>query len=69
MNKKEISEIKKLFKPEASAITKICGCYVDGDKQIKCKTRESFHMLSEDEAFKYFEILKKIKTSGQSIRR
>lgn len=59
MNKKEISEIKKLFKPEASAITKICGCYVDGDKQIKCKTRESFHMLSEDEAFKYFEILKK----------
>ena len=32
MNKKEISEIKKQFTPENCSITRICGCYVDGEK-------------------------------------
>ena len=59
MNKKEISEIKKLFTPDSSVITRICGCYVDGEKQIKCQTKEAFHSLSEEEAFKYFEIFKR----------
>lgn len=59
MNKKEISEIRKLFTPDNSVITRICGCYVDGEKEIKCKTKEAFHSLSEDEAFKYFEIFKR----------
>ncbi len=58
MNKKEISEIRKLFTPESSVITRICGCYIDGEKEIKCKTKEAFHSLSEEEAFKYFEIFK-----------
>ncbi len=35
MNKKEISEIKKQFTPENCAITRICGCYVDGEKTKK----------------------------------
>lgn len=59
MNKKEISEIKKLFKPDSAVITRICGCYVDGEKQIKCKTKEAFNSLSEEEAFKYYEIFKR----------
>ena len=33
MNKKEISEIKKQFTPNNCAITRICGCYVDGEKK------------------------------------
>ncbi len=60
MNKKEISEIRKLFTPESSVITRICGCYIDGEKEIKCKTKEAFHSLSEEEAFKYFEIFKHV---------
>lgn len=32
MNKKEIAEIKKQYKPEYSCIGKIAGCYVDKDK-------------------------------------
>ena len=35
MNKKEISEIKKQFTPANCAITRICGCYVDGEKNKK----------------------------------
>lgn len=59
MNKKEISEIKKQFTPANCAITRICGCYVDGEKNKKTKLQEAFLSLSEEEAFKYFEIFRK----------
>ena len=59
MNKKEISEIKKQFTPANCAITRICGCYVDGEKKKKTKLKEAFLSLSEEEAFKYFEIFRK----------
>ena len=59
MNKKEILEIRKQFKPDNSAISRICGCYVDGEKNIKLKFKEAFGSLSEDETFKYFDIFKK----------
>lgn len=58
MNKKEISEIKKLLTPEHAVITRICGCYVDGEKEIKFTSKEAFHSLSEEEAFKYFDIFR-----------
>lgn len=59
MNKKEISEIKKQFSPANCAITRICGCYVDGEKNKKTKIKEAFLSLSEEEMFKYFDIFKK----------
>ena len=59
MNKKEISEIKKQFTPNNCAITRICGCYVDGEKNIKTKLKEAFLSLSEEEMFKYFDLFKK----------
>ena len=58
MNKKEISEIKKLLNDEHAVITRICGCYVDGEKEIKFTSKEAFHSLSEEESFKYFDIFK-----------
>ena len=36
MNKKETLEIRKQFTNENCAITRICGCYVDAEKQIRC---------------------------------
>ena len=59
MNKKEISEIKKQFTPERCAITRICGCYVDAEKEKKTKLREAFLSLPEEEMFKYFDIFRK----------
>lgn len=59
MNKKEISEIKKLFTKERCAINRICGCYVDGDKEKKLSLREAFLSLPEEEMFKYFDIFRK----------
>ena len=38
MNKKEISEIKKQLTPENCALTRLCACYVDGEKNKKSET-------------------------------
>ena len=59
MNKKEISEIKKQFTPENCSISRICGCYVDGEKNKKTELKEAFLSLSEEEMFKYFDIFRK----------
>ena len=59
MNKKEISEIKKQFTPAHCAITRICGCYVDGEKEKKTLMKEMFLTLPEEEMFKYFDIFRK----------
>jgi len=59
MIKSEVLEIRKQFVNEKCTISKICGCYVDGEKEVKTKMSESFISLSEEETFKYFEIFKK----------
>ena len=58
MNKKEIAEIKKQFDPDRCAISRICGCYVDHEKQIKTQFKQAFLALPQEEMFKYFSILK-----------
>ena len=40
MNKKEISEIKTVS-PDNCCITRICGCYVDGEKNKKTELEGS----------------------------
>ncbi len=59
MTKQEISEIKKLLTPRNCSITRICGCYVDGEKNKKALFGQAFLALPEEEMFKYFEILRK----------
>lgn len=59
MVKHEIAEIKKLFTQNKCSITRICGCYVDGEKNKKTELKEAFLALPEEEMFKYFEILRK----------
>ncbi len=59
MNKTEIAEIKKLFKKDDNGITRICGCYVDAEKQKRLELKEAFYSLPEEEMFKYVEILRK----------
>lgn len=59
MTKQEINEIKKLFTAKNCSITRICGCYVDGEKNKKTELNQAFLALPEEEMFKYFEILRK----------
>ena len=51
-------EIRKQFSPENCAITRICGCYVDHEKEKKMEMKKAFLSLPEEEAFKYFDIFK-----------
>lgn len=59
MLKNEIAEIKKLFTQKNCSITRICGCYVDGEKNKKMELKQAFLALPEEDMFKYFEILRK----------
>ena len=60
MRKKDILELKKRLKKDHCTFTKMCGCYVNGEKHIILKFRETFLNLDEDEYFKYLEIAKKV---------
>ena len=59
MIKQEINEIKRLYTPSNCSITRICGCYVDGEKNKKTEFKEAFLSLPEEEIFKYFELIRK----------
>lgn len=59
MNKKEVLEIRKQFSPQNCAITRICGCYVDGEKEKKLEFKEAFLSLPEEEEYKYFDLFKR----------
>ena len=58
MNRKEVLEIRKQFTPDNCAITRICGCYVDHEKNIILESKDAFLSLPEEEEFKYFEIFR-----------
>ena len=60
MIKKEINEIKSLYDTiQECGISRLCGCYVDGNKE-KVKTfNEIFLNLDEEELHKYLEIFRK----------
>lgn len=59
MIRKEINEIKSQFTLEDCGIFRLCGCYVDGDKNKVTKIDETFLNLPQEEKHKYFDIFKK----------
>lgn len=65
MIKKDILEIRKQFSHENCCITRICGCYVDAEKEKKLEFKDAFLSLPEEETFKYFELFKQ--TLGGSV--
>lgn len=59
MNKKDISELKRRLKKETCTFTRLCGCYVDGERSRVVKLSETFLNLEDEEFFKYLEIARK----------
>lgn len=59
MNQKEVSELKRRFRPENHAIGRIYGCYVNGKKEIVSYLDESLGTMPQEESEKYLELLKK----------
>ena len=59
MNQKELSELRRRFRPEKSAISHIYGCYVNGSREIISYLDEPRGMMPQEEAEKYLGLLKK----------
>ena len=59
MNIKEIGEIRRRVRRERSNMTAIYGCYVNGQKQIISEFKQSTGIMPENEAEKYFALLKR----------
>jgi len=60
MRKKDILELKRRYKKNHCSFTKMCGCYVNSEKNILLNFKETFLNLDEDEYYKYLEIAKKV---------
>lgn len=59
MTKKDVLELKRRMKKNECTFTRMCGCYVDGSKEIVLNLGETFLNLEEEEFYKYLEIAKK----------
>ena len=59
MNEKEIGEIRRRVRRDRSNMTAIYGCYVNTQKEIISSFKMSTGMMSENEAEKYFGLMKR----------
>lgn len=59
MNEKEIGEIRRRVRRDRSNMTAIYGCYVNGEKEIVTEFNQSTGLMPENEAEKYFGLLKR----------
>lgn len=59
MNEKEIGEIRRHVRRDRSNMTAIYGCYVNAQKEIISSFRQSVGLMPENEAEKYFGVLKR----------
>lgn len=59
MTRKELNEIKSQYTLENCGILRLCGCYVDGERNKITQFNENFLNLPEEEKHKYFDIFKK----------
>ena len=59
MNQKEIMEIRRRITPERTNITKIYGCYVNGEKQVISTSELSLAVMEKNDVEKYMDLFKK----------
>lgn len=59
MTKKDILELKKRLNKTDCSITRLCGCYVDGNKNKILTLSETFLNLEDEEFYKYLDLSRK----------
>ena len=60
MNEKEIGEIRRRVRRDRSNMTAIYGCYVNSQNEIIAEFKQSTGIMPENEADKYFTLMKKV---------
>ncbi len=59
MNQKEVGELRRRFQPDKSAVSRIYGCFVNGNKEILLELDQSLGLLPKEDAEQYLTLLKK----------
>lgn len=59
MNQKEVSELRRRWRLEKNAVSRIYGCFVNANKEIVADLDESLGMMSQEEGEQYLSLLKK----------
>ncbi len=59
MNEKEVGEIRRRIRRDRTNMTAIYGCYVNAQKEIISSFRQSVGIMPENEAEKYFGVMKR----------
>lgn len=67
MTEKEIAEIRRRYKREKSAISRIRACFVNENKEIISTTDQSLGLMSESEADHVLSLLRKTLSGGHGI--
>jgi len=55
----EVAELRRLFNKDNCSVSRICGCYVDGEKNIKSIFARTPLAMPDEDLHKYMEVLKK----------
>ena len=59
MNEKEVSEIRRRFRPDKNNIRSIRGCYVNKEGEMISQLNQSLALMPQEEAENCISILKK----------
>lgn len=60
MNKKEVNELRRRWKPNKNAVSRLYGCFVNSNREIVADLDESLGMMPQEESEKYLNLLKKV---------
>lgn len=60
MNKKEVNELRRRWKPDKNAVSRLYGCFVNSNREIVADLDESLGLMPQEEAEKYLNLLKKV---------
>ena len=59
MNQKEVGELRRRWRPEKNAVSRIYGCYVNSRREVISYIDESLRTMPQEEAEKYLSLLGK----------
>lgn len=59
MNQREVGELRRRFRPDKSAISRVYGCYVNTNKEIIACLDAPLGIMPQEEAEAYLDLLKK----------
>ena len=59
MNEKEVSEIRRRFRPDKSNITQVRACYVNEKREIVSQFEQSLAVTPQEESERILALLKR----------